>query len=65
MSLTHHFGLEGWLDLPVLEFFPVDPPEESVLPNVSLSLWPATQPLAWVFGHQLEGSRKRMQRVTW
>lgn len=55
---THHFGLEGRLDLPVLEFLPVDPPEEGVLPHVPFPLGPATQPLAGVFGHQLESSRK-------
>lgn len=64
-SPTHHFGLEGRLDLPVLEFLPVDPPEEGMFPHVPLPLWPATQPLAWVFGHQLESSRKRVRWVMW
>lgn len=56
---THHFGLERWLDLPVLQFFPVDPPEEGVLSDIPLSLRPTAQPLGRVFGHKLERKRQK------
>lgn len=59
---THHFGLEGRLDLPVLQLLPVDPPEEGVFAHVSLALGPAAQPLARVLGHQLEGRREGRMR---
>lgn len=52
--LAHHFGLEWWLDLPVLQFLPVDPPEEGVFSHVPFPLGPAAQTLAGMFGHQLE-----------
>lgn len=55
---THHFGLEGWLDLTVLQLLPVDPPEEGMLPHVALALGPAAQPLPGVLGHQLEAGEK-------
>ena len=55
---THHFGLEGWLDLAVLQLLPVDPPEEGMLPHVPLALGPAAQPLPGVLGHQLEAGEK-------
>ena len=55
---THHFGLEGWLDLAVLQLLPVDPPEEGMLPHVPLALGPAAQPLPGVLGHQLEVGEK-------
>lgn len=55
---THHFGLEGWLDLTVLQLLPVDPPEEGVLPHIPLALGPAAQPLPGVLGHQLEAGEK-------
>lgn len=61
---THHFGLERWLDLPVLQFFPVDPPEEGVLSDIPLSLGPAAQPLGGVFGHELERKRRKDSLVT-
>ncbi|TNN36596.1 hypothetical protein EYF80_053238 [Liparis tanakae] len=41
------------LDLPVLEAFPVDAPEEGVFPDVPLTLCAAAQTLGRVFGHQL------------
>lgn len=63
LPLTYHFGLEGRLDLPVLQFLPVDPPEEGVFTHVPLSLGPATQPLAWMLGHQLEGGRKELMCI--
>lgn len=61
-ALTHHFGLEGRLDLPVLQLLPVDPPEEGVFAHVPLALGPAAQPLARVLGHQLEGGREDLMR---
>lgn len=65
-SWTHHFGLEGRLDLPVLQLLPVDPAEEGVLPHVPLALGPTAQPLGGVLGHQLrrerEGGWRRLPR---
>lgn len=42
---TYHFGLEGRLDLPVLEALPVDASEEGLLPDVPLPLRAAAQAL--------------------
>lgn len=50
---TYHFGLEGWLYLPVLKAFPVNTSEEGMFSDVPLSLSAAAQTLGWVLGHQL------------
>lgn len=51
---THHFRLEGRLDLPALQLLPVDSSEEGMFSNIPLTLRPTAQPLARVLGHQLE-----------
>lgn len=58
VCVTHPFGLEGGLDLAVLETVPVDASEEGVLLDVPLPLGAAAQTLRRVFGHQLGGIRR-------
>ena len=64
-GVTHHFRLEGRLDVPVLEAVPVDASEEVVLPDVPLPLRPAAQALGRVLGHQLgwPGSTGRVREM--
>lgn len=54
VSSTYSFGLEWWLNLFVLQFFPVDVTEEGVFFDVSLALGAAAQTLTWMFGHELK-----------
>ena len=51
--IPHHFGLEGGLDLSVVEPVPVDAAEEGLLFDVPLPLRPTAQTLGRVLGHQL------------
>ncbi len=37
-GITHHFGFKWRLDLSVRQAFPVDAPEEGLLPDVHLAL---------------------------
>ena len=49
--LTHHFGLERWLDLSVFQFFPVNSPEESMFPDVSFTFKATAEALCRMFSH--------------
>lgn len=49
--LTHHFRFERWLNLSVFQFFPVNSPEESMLPDVSLTLKATAKAFCRVFSH--------------
>lgn len=59
VSRTYSFGLEWWLHLLVLQFFPVDIAEEGMFLDVSLALGAAAQTLTWVFGHELKHTETR------
>ena len=61
MHSTYHFGLEGWLYLPVRKAFPIDASEEGMFSDVPLSLWAAAQTLGRVFGHQLLIERNKKE----
>ena len=50
---TYGLWLEGRLHLLALQLLPVHVAEEAVVPDVSLPLRPAAQPLPRVLGHQL------------
>lgn len=49
--LTHHFGLERWLDLSVFQFFPVNSPEESMFPDVSFTFKATAEAFCRMFSH--------------
>ena len=51
---THDFRLERRLDLAVLDFLPVDSPEEEVTPNVVLPFVAAAKPLGGVLRQELK-----------
>lgn len=51
---THSFRFKWWLDLFVLQLFPVYIAEEGMFLDVSLPLWTTAQTLTWMFGHELE-----------
>lgn len=51
MLYTHSFRFERWLDLFILQFFPVYIAEEGVLLDVSLPFWTTAKTFTWVFGH--------------
>lgn len=55
--LTHHFRFEGWLNLSVLQFLPVNSPEESVFPDVSFTLQATAKAFCRMFSHQLLGRK--------
>lgn len=50
-NLSHHFGFEGRLYLPVLEAFPVNTSEEGMFSDVSLSLKSTAKTLGRMLGH--------------
>lgn len=60
---TYHFGLEGRLNLPVCEAFPVDASEEGMVSDVPLSLTTAAQTLGWMLGHQLLNVRNKDENM--
>lgn len=51
---TYGSGFERRLHLLVLQFLPVHVAKEAVLPDVSLALRTAAQPLRWMLRHQLD-----------
>lgn len=55
-AATHHFGLEGRLDLLVLQPLPVYAAEKAVFPDVPFAFSTTAQALGRVFGHQLFGA---------
>lgn len=57
---TYSFRFEWRLHLLVLQFLPVHVAEEAVVPDVSLPLWSAAEPLGWMLGHQL--ARRRAEK---
>lgn len=56
---TYSSGFERRLHLLVLQFLPVHVAKEAVLPDVSLALWTAAQPLCWMLRHQLDTKGRR------
>lgn len=52
-GITYHFGLEGWLHLPLLQQSPINGLEEGVGFDVSCH----SQPLLWVSFKQLKPSK--------
>lgn len=49
--LTHHFRFEGWLNLSVLQFLPVNSPEESMFPDVSFTFQATAKAFCRMFSH--------------
>lgn len=58
---THSFRFKRWLDLFVLQLFPVYIAEEGVFLDVSLPLWTTAQTLTWMFGHELK--KKKLTNI--
>lgn len=56
-GITHHFRFERWLNLSVLQLFPVNSPEESVFPDVSFTLQATAKAFCRMFSHQLLGRK--------
>jgi len=46
---SYNFGLEWWLDLSILNFLPVNPPEESMASYIFFASDTTAKSLCWVF----------------
>jgi len=45
---SYNFGLEWWLDLSILNFLPVNPPEESMASYIFFASDTTAKSLCWV-----------------
>lgn len=51
---TNDFWFEGWLNLTILDFFPIDTPEEGMTTNVIFASETTAEPLARILCEKLK-----------